>query len=110
MEQAEAIDDSLLYVKKGDQLVKWIEGRDYTLFLHDGSQIYSISGLNNRNGEREVCQLENGLTVQAEPFAAWEWEEPAVGDLSIVVVDNYNKKMVCQKDFWYEKESYVLVE
>lgn len=110
LEQAEAIDDSLLHVKKGDQLVKWIEGRDYTLFLHDGSQIYSISGVNNRKGAQEICQLENGLTVQLEPFNAWKWEEPTIGDLSIVVIDNYNKKMVCQKDFWHETGSYVLVE
>ncbi len=108
--QAEAIDDSMLHVKKGEQLAEWILGRDYTLFLHNGSQVYSISGLNNRKGEREVCQLENGLTVWMEPSNAWEWEEPVIGDLNIVAVDNYNKKIVFQKAFWQENESYVLIE
>lgn len=108
--QAEAISDSIAGVKRGEQLADWIYGRDYTLFINDGSKIYSVSGLNNRRGEQEVFELENGLKVWQEPSAAWKWEEHVLGDFSVVVIDNYNQREVCQKSFWQEKETCRLAE
>lgn len=109
--QVAAINDSLTNdVFRGEQLVEWIAGRDYTLIFNDGSQIYSVSGLNGRRGETEVCELENGLKVWLETNDAWQWEEPVTGDLDVVVIDNYNQQVVCQKSFWQEKESWLLVE
>lgn len=109
-EQAEAVNDSILTVKRGEQLADWICGRDYTLFLNDGTEIYSISGLNNRAGEQEALELENGLKVWKESADAWKWEEHVLGDFSVVVIDNYNQKEVCRKSFWIEKETCRLAE
>ena len=108
--QAEAVNDSILTVRRGEQLIDWICGRDYTLFLNDGAGVYSISGLNNREDGREALELENGLKVWQESADAWKWEEHVLGDFSVVVIDNYNQKEVCQKSFWIEKETCRLAE
>lgn len=109
-EQAEAVNDSIAGVKRGEQLIEWIAGRDYTLYVNDGTQIFSISGLKNQEGGAEVCRLENGLAVKQEAAAVWQWEEPVIGDFTVAVVDNYNQKLVCRKSFWKEKETYYLAE
>ena len=109
-EQAEAVNDSIVSVKRGEQLIDWIYGRDYTMLLNDGLKIYSISGLNDRPGEREALELDNGLKVWQEPSEIWKWEDHVLGDFSVVVIDNYNQKEVCQKSFWQKKETCFLAE
>ena len=108
--QVEAVSDSIRSVKRGEQLTEWIAGRDYTIYVNDGTQIFSISGLGGQESRNEVCRLEQGLAVKREAADAWQWEEPVIGDYTVAVMDNYNQKLVCQKSFWKEGDTYYPAE
>ena len=109
-QQVAAVNDSISYVRRGEELFDWIAGRDYTLFLRDEEGVYSVSGLNHRKGQEEVCILENGLTMQREAAGEWKWGDPEMGDVTMVVMDNYNQEVIYQQSFWRETDTYLLAE
>ncbi len=108
--QVEAVSDSIRSVKRGEQLTEWIAGRDYTIYVNDGTQIFFFLFLGGQESRNEVCRLEQGLAVKREAADAWQWEEPVIGDYTVAVMDNYNQKLVCQKSFWKEGDTYYPAE
>lgn len=109
-QQVAAVNDSISYVRRGEELFDWIAGRDYTLFLRDDEGVSSVSGLGDSGVQEEGYVLENGLFLKREPNEAWKWGEPEMGEVTIVVVDHYNDQVVYQQSFWREKDMYLIAE
>ena len=105
-----AVNDSISYVRRGEELFDWIAGRDYTLFLRDDEGVSSVSGLGDSGVQEEGYVLENGLFLKREPNEAWKWGEPEMGEVTMVVVDHYNDQVVYQQSFWREKDMYLIAE
>ncbi len=128
--QIEGINDYLLNENKVEQIIKWIDGKDYTVLINDPSGyfitfyrenlenmqmplytqefdnmenpgIYYFSGINNKNIKFSLYKSDNGIMIQLNGKEAQLLDKPADTNINILVIDNYNNNIVCKKTFQY---------
>lgn len=135
-EQVAGINDSIAAENKIEQIMKWIAGKDYTIVLNDGTgkfkdiydeqlkmdhlELYQmnvwqfasepaidyITGLNCKNAGFAIHDTEDGLKIKLKSQESQLWEMPDGDTLKVVVIDNYNHRIVCLKSFKYAKETF----
>ena len=137
--QAEAINSYIKIENQVNEILKWINGRDYTAIVRDNSgvfvptyqkmtesetgmemlhlsqididdinSLYSVSGQSNGLHDFSITRSEHGLEVRIGETAVQEWGAISDNMISVLVIDNYNKNVVCTKNFRYDNSQLIL--
>lgn len=135
--QIEALNDSIADENQPEQIIQWASGKDYTLLFQDTSgKFASVYGellksnsytakeirLEKANvycaaaadsgGEREILVQEekDKILIKQNDQDVRTWEKGSDGLLKVMVIDNYNNKVVCEKSFEYMGETFCLIQ
>lgn len=135
--QIEALNDSIADENQPEQIIQWASGKDYTLLFQDTSgKFASVYGellksnsytakeirLEKANvycaaaadsgGEREILVQEekDKILIKQNDQDVRTWEKGSDGLLKVMVIDNYNNKIVCEKSFEYRGETFSLIQ
>lgn len=136
-EQIEALNDSIADENQPEQIIQWASGKDYTLLFQDTSgkfasvygellqsnsyaakeirlekmNLYCASGADS-GGEREILVQEekDKILIRQDGQDVRTWEKGSDGLLKVMVIDNYNNEVVCEKSFEYMGETFCLIQ
>lgn len=136
--QVAGINDYIMQETQIDQIVKWIDGKDYTIILNDGTgkfeSVYGemlekdfvklhmlrsderlggctyISGKNKENAGFSIQTCTEGLQLKINDEQYKVYDYPDTDTLNIFVLDNYNKNFLCEKTFKYTDENFLLLD
>ena len=135
--QIEALNDSIADENQPEQIIQWASGKDYTLLFQDTSgKFASVYGkllksnsytakeirLETTNvycaaaadsgGEREILVQEekDKILIKQNDQDIRTWEKGSDGLLKVMVIDNYNNKIVGEKWFEYRGETFSLIQ
>ncbi len=135
--QIEALNDSIADENQPEQIIQWASGKDYTLFFQDTSgKFASVYGellksnsytakkirlekanvycaaATDSGGEREILVQEkkDKILIKQNDQEIRTWEKGSDGLLKVMVIDNYNNKVVCEKSFEYMGETFCLIQ
>ena len=133
----EALNDSIADENKADQIIQWASGKDYTLLFQDETgkftsvyekllksnsysvkelkskkmKVYYAFGTDEGNEKAVSVREEKGkvvIKIKGEDVRKWKKVDKDV--LRVMVIDNYNNQIVCEKSFKYEKETFHLIK
>ncbi len=135
--QIEALNDSIADENQPEQIIQWASGKDYTLLFQDTSgKFASVYGkllksnsytakeirlettnvycaaASDSGGEREILVQEekDKILIKQNDQDIRTWEKGSDGLLKVMVIDNYNNKIVCEKSFEYMGETFSLIQ
>ncbi len=135
--QIEALNDSIADENQPEQIIQWASGKDYTLLFQDTSgKFASVYGkllksnsytakeirlettnvycaaASDSGGEREILVQEekDKILIKQNDQDIRTWEKGSDGLLKVMVIDNYNNKIVCEKSFEYRGETFSLIQ
>lgn len=136
--QIEAVNDSIAEENSVEQIIRWASGKDYTILFYDGtgkfsslyktelenssyfwqkiklksSDIYCAYGIsgNGENGKEVfVHEKDRKVIVELGGEDGKVWKRPDENGLKVIVIDNYNGQVICEKIFKYDREVFDLV-
>ena len=84
--QVQAINDPIKAENKVEEILKWICGRNYNVVVCD----------------------KHGIEILADEGESQKWEATLDTVLGVVVIDNYNSRVVCTKTFQYINDLFIL--
>ena len=124
LRQAEAIDDAIKQETTVEWIIRWVQGKDYTILFYDknkrvipiyeeildknteiylqmkqlDSNVFYLSGLNTEIFKDQNSMFETELGG-ATDIGLTESKGESNDLIKIVVIDNYNNIVVCEKKF-----------
>lgn len=135
--QIEALNDSIADENQVEQIIKWASGKDYTILFQDlsgefsalyGELLKSNSYLTKKNkldqtdiycafsvndgDEKEISVREekDNILVKQKGQDVRKWKKGTDNLLKVMVIDNYNDQIVCEKSFEYVKKAFNMIE
>ncbi len=136
-EQMEALNDSIQAENRVDQIIKWADGKDYTILISDSTgqflpwyeetiqdssfEYYPYPADSPENGAGvgflsgqdrtgfTVLNEEDEQLLQLSGQEAEEWCRPVEDQLHLAVIDHYHNKIVCMKSFRYADGTFWLL-
>lgn len=135
-ERIAAMNDSIKDEQDLEWILEWVKNRNYVVIIcdksgrfisflnkdknymyksvlmeHDGKLIDIISiGENINIQDYTVTDSKSGLAVQLDKKDFIEWELSYGNILDMLIIDNYNKEVVCKKKFCYIDNAYEFVK
>lgn len=73
----------------------------------NGGSVYYAVGMDSGEADLTVCAAEKGLTVRMGEGEARAWDKASGNVIAMIVVDNYNGRVVCEKTFRYTQSDLV---
>lgn len=135
--QIEALNDSIADENQVEQIIKWASGKDYTILFQDLSgeftslyeellksnsystkknkldqtDVYCAFGVNDGD-EKEISVQEekDNILVKQKGQDVRKWKKGTEDLLKVMVIDNYNDQVVCEKSFEYVKKAFNMIE
>lgn len=135
--QIEALNDSIADENKVEQMIKWASGKDYTIIFQDTSgeftalyeellksnsysvqkkkldqvDVYCAFGMADKDEEKISVREEKGsVLIDLKDKDVRKWKKGTDDVLKVMVIDNYNAQIVCEKSFEYVRETFDLIQ